>query len=673
MKKNKNKLPLFSNIDTDQIVIELDRMLARHLEAVQTLLNNTHGFTWDNLMYPLEAMDDELERFWSPVSHMHAVMNTKPLRACYQACLPKLSAYHAAIGQNQALYDAINTLDKAKLNETQFKIVEDTLQNFRLSGVALSVEQKRRFEDISTKLSALSNQFENHLLDAVHDFLYHVTDSSRLAGLPDHAIATAKALAEEKQLPGWVFSLEQPCYLAVIAYADDRELREVIYEAYATRASDVGPSAKQFDNTPIMNEMLALRFEKARLLDFSSYAAFSLAKKMVESTRQVNDFLSDLLKRAYPQAQQEFQSLTNFAKKEYHLDNIEPWDVAYISEKKQQALFQISQEMLRPYFPLTQVMSGLLTIIQRLYGMVLRPIDDFDTWHSDVSCYAVHDEHNDLRGYIYMDLFARPHKRGGAWMDSMQSRFKHQDGEIQFPIATLTCNFAKATGKKPATLSHDEVLTLFHEMGHCLHHVLTRVDYLGASGINGVEWDAVELPSQFFENWCWEEQALILLTKHTDTNEPLPPALFQSLTDAKNFQSAMMMVRQLEFSIFDFRIHELYRDADPDFISSTLAEVRRQATVVPTAPYNRFQNSFSHIFAGGYAAGYYSYKWAEVLSSDAFSRFEEDGLFHAHTGREFLHTILEVGGSCKAAEAFESFRKRPARVDALLRHSGIQE
>lgn len=673
MKKNKNKLPIFSSIDTDQIVIELDKMLARHLDAVETLLKQTHGFTWDNLMYPLESMDDELERFWSPVSHMHAVMNSPLLRTCYEACIPKLSAYHAAIGQNQALYDAINTLDKSKLNETQFKIVEDTLQNFRLSGVALSLEQKRRFEDISTQLSALSNQFENHILDAVHDFSYHVTDASRLAGLPEHAIATAKALAEEKQLSGWVLSLEQPCYLAVIAYADDRALRELMYEAYATRASELGPSAKKFDNTPIMNEMLALRFEKARLLDFANYAELSLAKKMVESTRQVNDFLGDLLTRAYPQAQQEFLALTKFAKKEYHLEKLEPWDVTYVAEKKQQALFQISQEMLRPYFPLTQVMSGLLTIIQRLYGMILRPIEDFDTWHRDVTCYAVYDEYNELRGYIYIDLFARPHKRGGAWMDSMQSRFKNQDGQIQCPIATLTCNFAKASGQKPATLSHDEVLTLFHEMGHCLHHVLTRVDYLGASGINGVEWDAVELPSQFFENWCWEEQALILLTKHIDTNESLPPALFQSLTDAKNFQSAMMMVRQLEFSIFDFRIHELYREADANFIASTLTDVRRQATVVPIAPYNRFQNSFSHIFAGGYAAGYYSYKWAEVLSSDAFARFEEDGLFNVHTGREFLHTILEVGGSCKAAEAFENFRKRPASVDALLRHSGIQE
>lgn len=665
-------LPNFSNIDTQTVAIQLDSLLAKHLLALNNLLNDTTVFTWDNLMYPLEEMEDELERFWSPISHLHAVLNTKALRACYEACLPKLSAYHAAIGQNQALYDAVNTLDKSLLDTAQFKIVEDTLRNFRLSGVALSPEHKRRFEDISTRLSTLSNQFDNHLLDAVHDFAYQVTDSTKLAGLPEHAVATAKALADEKGLAGWVLSLEQPCYLAVIAYADDRALRELMYQAYATRASDQGPSAGKFDNTPVMQEILALRFEKARLLDFANYAELSLATKMAESTIQVNDFLDDLKQRAHHQAQQEFQDLLSFAREACHLDTLEPWDITYVSEKKQQALFQISQEMLRPYFPLTQVMEGVLTIIYRLYGVTLQAVEQFDRWHADVSCYAVFDEINQLRGYVYLDLFARPHKRGGAWMDSLQSRFKHQDGRIQCPIATLTCNFAKASASKPAMLSHDEVLTLFHEFGHCLHHLLTKVDYLGASGINGVEWDAVELPSQFFENWAWEEPCLRLLTKHVKTNEPLPTALFESLKAARNFQSAMILMRQLEFSMFDFRIHEGYDKQDEDFIAKTLADVRKQVTVIPFASYNRFQHSFSHIFAGGYAAGYYSYKWAEVLSSDAFSRFEEEGIFHASTGRDFLHDILEVGGSCKAAVAFEKFRGRPAKVEALLRHSGIQ-
>lgn len=664
-------LPSFSTIDTEKFVTQLDSMLTRHLSTISDLLQQPEAFTWENLMHPLEEMDDELERFWSPMSHLHAVVNTPSLRACYQACLPKLSAYHAAIGQNQALYNAVNALDKAVLSETQFKIVEDSLRGFRLSGVALPPEQKRRFEEISTRLSALSNQFENHILDAVHDFTYHVTDLSKLAGLPEHAIATAKALAEEKGVDGWVLSLEQPCYLAVIAYAEDRSLREMMYQAYSTRASDQGPSAGKFDNTPVMNEILALRFEKARLLDFANYAALSLATKMADSTIQVNDFLEDLRQRAHKQAQREFEDLAQFAKEVCHLEKLDPWDITYVSEKKQQALFQISQEMLRPYFPLSQVTEGVFNIIHRLYGMTFKAVETFDTWHSDVLCYAVFDETNHLRGYVYMDLFARPHKRGGAWMDSLQSRFKHRDGRIQCPIATLTCNFAKASPQKPAMLSHDEVLTFFHEFGHCLHHLLTKVDELGASGINGVEWDAVELPSQFFENWGWEEQSLTLLTKHVETNEPLPPPLFESLKAAKNFQSAMMLMRQLEFSMFDFYIHEMYTAEDEHFIAKTLAAIRKKTMVIPFASYNRFQHSFSHIFAGGYAAGYYSYKWAEVLSSDAFSRFEEEGLFNARTGHDFLHYILEVGGSCKAAAAFEKFRGRPATVDALLRHSGI--
>ncbi|MDP3706077.1 MAG: M3 family metallopeptidase [Legionellaceae bacterium] len=666
-------LPTFSNIDMDTYVSRLDAILASHLQHITDILNNTTVFTWDNLMRPLDDMDDELERFWSPMSHVHAVVNSPALRTCYQACLPKLSAYESAIGQNQALYDAVNALDKSMLDSVQCKIVDDALRNFRLSGVALSLEHKRRFEAISTRLSALSNQFENNILDAVQDFHAHITESVRLAGLPEHTLASAKALAEEKNLSGWVLNLEHPCFVAVVTYADDRALRETFYQAYSTRASDQGPSAGKFDNTQNMDEILALRFESARLLNFANYAELSLATKMAESTQQVDDFLTGLVSRARAQAGVEFQELEAFAREEYQISDIMPWDVAYLSEKKQHALFEISQEMLRPYFPLDQVMSGLFTIVNKLYGMTLELVKDVDTWHPDVTCYCILDETKNVRGYVYVDLFARPHKRGGAWMDSCQSRFKRLDGSIQLPIATLTCNFAKATAKKPPVLSHDEVLTLFHEFGHCLHHVLTQVDYISASGVHGVEWDAVELPSQFFENWCWEEHALALLTKHVDTDESLPATLFQQLIAAKNFQSAMGMMRQLEFSIFDFRIHQEYVGPDPTFIPNVLADVRKKTTVVPIAPYNRFQHSFSHIFAGGYAAGYYSYKWAEVLSSDAFARFEEEGVFNEQTGRDFLHNILEVGGSRKALPAFVSFRGRMATVDALLRHTGIME
>ncbi|MDA9272217.1 M3 family metallopeptidase, partial [bacterium] len=482
----------------------------------------------------------------------------------------------------------------------------------------------------------------------------------------------ARTLAEEKNVPGWILTLEFPCYLAVATYAEDRALREELYQAFVTRASDQGPSAGQFDNTLVMNEILALRHEMARLLDFENYAQLSLATKMAESTQQVTQFLTDLSHRAHEQAVMEVEALQHYANEEHQLSTLLPWDMAYLSEKKRQACYAISQEEIRQFFPLPQVMDGLLSIVRILYGMSFEEIKDVDVWHPDVTCYQINDEKGQVRGYIYMDLFARPHKRGGAWMDSCQSRLVHADGFVQLPIATLTCNFAKPMMGKLPTLSHDEVLTLFHEFGHCLQHVLTQVDYLGASGIHGVEWDAVELPSQFFENWCWEEKALQMLTKHVDTGERLSSELFNRLLAAKNFQSAMVMMRQLEFSLFDFRIHQDYDGAKSTFISDTLADVRKQTMVVPTTAYNRFQHSFSHIFAGGYAAGYYSYKWAEVLSSDAFGRFEEEGVFNSETGRDFLHCILETGGAQKALQAYVRFRGRKATVDALLKHNGIK-
>ncbi|STX44489.1 Oligopeptidase A [Legionella donaldsonii] len=665
-------LPQFTSLDPAGFVNRLDTLLQDNLQQITTLLaqKNAH-YTWDKLMRPLEDMDDVLERFWSPLSHLHAVVNSKALRECYQACLPKLSAYEAAIGHNHDLYDAVKSLAQDQLDPVQQKIVEDTLRDFELAGVALSAEKKQRFEAIQTRLSELSNQFENNVLDATQAFSLHISDEKRVAGLPEHALHTAAELAAEKGLSGWMFNLEFPCYIAIITHADDRALRETFYEAYATRASEQGPQAGKFDNSHVMNEILALRHEKAQLLGFANYAELSLATKMAESPKQVIDFLTDLSIRAHHQAETEFQALQAFAEKHHGLTKLEPWDVTYISEKKRQAQYAISQEELRPYFSLAKVMEGLFTIINKLYGMKLEEVKGVDIWHHDVKCYRVSDEKGLVRGYIYVDLFARQHKRGGAWMDSCQSRRKLPDDSIQLPVATLTCNFAKPAGKKMATLSHDEVLTLFHEFGHCLHHVLTKVNYLSASGINGVEWDAVELPSQFFENWCWEQKALQLLTQHVDSGEHLPDELFEKLLAAKNFQSAMAMMRQLEFSLFDFRIHLEFTPLTPDFISKTLAEVRRQTTVVPIAPYNRFQHSFSHIFGGGYAAGYYSYKWAEVLSSDAFARFEEEGIFNTQAGHDFLHFILEAGGSKKAADAYHGFRGRAATVDALLRHNGI--
>jgi len=665
-------LPQFNHINIDTYVAQLDDLLQTNLRTITNLLVEHSNPSWDDLIQPLDDMDDILERFWSPMAHLHAVVNSPALRECYQACLPKLSAYESAIGQNQALYDAIKSLDRKKLNQMQGKILDDTLRDFELSGVALSEKSKQRFEAIQTRLSELSNQFENNVLDATQDFNLHITDEARLTGLPEHALHTARMLADEKGLPGWVLNLEIPCYLAVVTYADSRSLREEIYNAYVTRASEQGPSAGKFDNTPIMDELLALRHEKANLLGFANYAELSLATKMANSSEQVITFLSDLSQRGHHQAELEFSRLQAFAKESYGITDLAPWDVAYVSEKKMQARYAISQEELRPFFPLHRVMQGLFTIINKLYGMTMEQIKDVETWHPDVTCYCVKDSENKIRGYIYIDLLARQNKRGGAWMDSCQTRRKLSNGSIQLPIATLTCNFAKPAANKPPTLSHDEVLTLFHEFGHCFHHVLTQVEYMSASGIHGVEWDAVELPSQFFENWCWEKEALGLLTAHVDNGQPLPTELYDKLIAAKNFQSAMGMMRQLEFSLFDFRIHQDYQANIPAFIATVLADVRKKTTVVPIAKYNRFQHSFTHIFSGGYAAGYYSYKWAEVLSSDAFSRFEEEGVFNTKTGRDFLHQILEVGGSKKAADAFVSFRGRMPKVDALLKHNGIQ-
>ena len=664
-------LPQFSTLDITSFVERLNVMLQTNLQAIDALLLIKEPHTWDSLMRLLEDMDDAMERFWSPMSHLHAVMNSPKRRDCYQQCLPKLSAYEAAIGHNLALFHAVRDLDRAVLDSTQIKIIEDTLRGFELSGVALSTEKKHRFEAIQARLSELSNHFENNVLDSSQAFNLPITDESRLSGLPEHALHAARELALEKGLTGWMLNLEIPCYLAVITYADDRALREEMYRAYVTRASDQAPSDTKYDNSSVMDEMLALRHEKAQLLGFANFAEMSIAVKMAESTDQVIDFLNNLSNRAHHQATQEYTRLQAFAKQEHQLSELAPWDIAYLSEKKKQARYNISQEELRAYFPLPKVMEGLFSILNRLYGMRMERLDSVDSWHPEVVCYQISDSNNQVRGYIYVDLFARQNKRGGAWMDSQQSRRRLADGSIQLPIATLTCNFAKPAADKPPTLSHDEVITLFHEFGHCLHHVLTQVDYLDASGIQGVEWDAVELPSQFFENWCWEDEALKLLTAHVDTGEALPSALFEQVLAAKNFQSAMIMMRQLEFSLFDFRIHKDYAPT-PAFIANILSDVRKHTTVVPIAPFNRFQHSFSHIFGGGYAAGYYSYKWAEVLSSDAFSRFEEEGVFNPKTGCDFLHNILEVGGSRKAAESFQAFRGRKATIDALLRHNGIE-
>lgn len=668
-----HQLPRFSNINVQDFPKSFEALLEHNKKKIDELLAINKTYTWDNLVYPLEEMDDALSKQFSPISHLHAVMNSPALRAAYQQCLPMLSAYESFVSHHQGLYRALSTIDMATLNATQQKIMADILRDFKLEGIALPPEKQSRFEAINARLAELSNQFENNVLDAVHAYTLPIAQEEALKGLPAHAVLSAKARAEEKNQPGFELTLETPCYLAVMTYAEDRALRETLYEAYVTRASDQGPHAGQFDNTPIIQEILKLRDEKANLLGFKSYAELSIASKMADTPNEVFSFIQNLLQHVLPKAKQEVIALSEFAQKHCGIAALQPWDISFVSQKKKEAEYALNDEALRPYFPLPHVMKGAFHIIKTLYGMVFEDITaSVDIWHPDVNCYVMYDSEKNIRGYLYTDLFARANKRGGAWMDDAQSRRKLKNGQIQAPIALLTCNFAKSTLYHVPTLSHDEVVTLFHELGHCLHHMLTKVDYLSASGIQGVEWDAVELPSQFFENFCWDKTALEHLSTHVETGEPLPKACFDALIASKQFQAGLHLIRQLEFAWFDFLLHDAYPGDDSNWLQNTLNHVRQTTQVLPIAEYHRFPQSFTHLFAGGYAAGYYSYLWAEVLSSDAFSRFENEGIFNTATGIDFLTEILEVGGSRKAAASFEAFRGRPPSIEAFLKHHGIE-
>ena len=668
-------LPPFAHIRPEHVEPAIDALLAENRATVQRLLAENATYTWDNLVWPLEAMEDRLSRVWAPVSHMNSVVNSEPLRKAYNACLPRLSEYSTELGQNAELYAAYKSLhdtgEYARLDATRRKVIDDALRDFHLSGVDLPAEKKDRFREIRQRLSQLTTRFEENVLDATQAFSRHVTDEAMLSGLPESARAMARQAAEQKGLEGWLFTLDFPSYYAVVSYADDRELRREMHEAYVTRASDQGPHAGKWDNSAVMEEILALRHELANLLGYRSYAERSLATKMADSPERVLGFLHDLAARSRPQAQKELAELTAFARERFGIEHLEPWDIAYYSEKLREHTYAISQEELKPYFPETKVIPGMFRVVERLYGVRIEEVEGVEVWYPDVRFYAIHDERGELRGHFYLDLYTRENKRGGAWMDDCRGRFRHPDGTLQTPVAFLTCNLTPPVGDQPALFTHDEVITLFHEFGHGLHHMLTRVDWIDVSGINGVPWDAVELPSQFMENWCWEREALDLIAGHYQTGEPLPEDLFRRMRAARNFQAGMMMVRQLEFSLFDFRLHHEYDPARGARIQEILDEVRAEVAVVKPAPFNRFQHSFSHIFAGGYAAGYYSYKWAEVLSADAFSLFEEKGIFDPETGRRFLHHILEQGGSRDPMELFVAFRGREPRIDALLRHSGI--
>lgn len=661
------QLPKFSQLDPTKVNLALDEILNTNMQRIEALLSANSQYSWDNLIAVIDTLNDNLANFWSPVSHLNAVCNTDELRKAYNEAQPKLSAYYTQLGQNLQLYQAYQQIKETDINSAQQKVIDNAIRDFELSGVALDHDKQQRFAAIKLRTSELSTKFSENVLDSTQAWQKHLTDAAELVGMPKLALEAAKQAASAKDLTGYLLTLEFPSYLPVMSYCDNRELRFEVYSAFATRASDT-PANREWDNSPIIEELLALRLEMANILDFDSYAHYSLATKMAETPAQVLGFLNELAAQSVDTARTEFATLSQFAQEIDAIDCLEAWDVAYYSEKLKKRNYDISQDQLRPYFPMDKVLTGLFSISSRLFNFTIEPVAQFDSWHQDVSLYQVKRDEKIIARF-YLDPFARANKRGGAWMDVCRTR-RLVDGEMQLPTAYLVCNFNPPLGSDQALLTHDEVTTLFHEFGHGLHHMMTQMEYADISGINGVPWDAVELPSQFMENWCWQPQALTLISGHYQSGEPLPANMLNKLLEAKNFQSAMGMVRQLEFSLFDYQLHLEYQPGESN-VQPLLDEIRQRVAAVIPPSFNVFQNGFSHIFAGGYAAGYYSYKWAEVLSADAFSLFEEKGIFHRETGTQFLECILQKGGSEEPAKLFKDFRGRDPDTQALLRHSGI--
>lgn len=669
-------LPLFKNIEPSKIEPEISCLLTKHREKVVSLLSQPEPYTWDNIMLPLEDMNDELNKVWAPISHLHSVMESEALRQAYNQVLPLITEYHTELSQNENLFRAIsyiaNQPNFTKLEPAQQKIIQNEIRDFKLSGIHLSTDKKARMAVLQQQLSQLMTKFSENVLDATGAWTLHFDDAEQLEGLPPQALHLAMDNAKRRGVSGYVLTLDYPSYSTALRFLKNRDLRKKLYEAYATRASNRGPNADQWDNAFIMDEILQVRHELANLVGFSNYAEYSLATKMAKTSDEVLQFLHELVAKSKPFAENEFKEVVKLAQSLDSISQIEIWDVAYYSEKLKEQQFHFSQEDLRPYFPIDKVLSGMFTLVNKLYGMSIHEQNNIEVWNNDVRFFAIYDDHNELRGGFYIDLYARPHKRDGAWMDECRMR-RHIDGKgIEYPVAFLTCNFMPPVGDQPALLTHDDVLTLFHEFGHSLHHMLTKVNFSAVAGINGVPWDAVEFPSQFMENYCWEKESLALFAFHYKTNAPLPNELYQKMIAAKHFQTGLQMLRQLEFAIFDFRLHLEYDPKKMNQIETILNEVRHTVSIIKLPDFNRFPNSFSHIFAGGYAAGYYSYKWAEVLSSDAYSKFEENGIFDRDTGRAFLENILEIGGVREPMAAFISFRGRKPTIDALLKHSGIQ-
>jgi oligopeptidase A len=667
-------LPEFSAIRPEHVEPAVDGVLADYRAAVDAILADARPRTFDTVIAPLEALDDRLATTWAPVSHLHSVKDTPALREVYARALDKITEHEAELGQNRALYQAVKAVADgpgyAALGAAQRKIVDDSLRDFRLSGVALEEPERSRFKAIATELSRLATEFEQAVLDATDAWHRDVTDDAELAGVPDSGLALLAQNARDAGVDGWRVTLQQPSYVAIMTYADNRQLRRDVYEAYVTRASDQGPHAGRFDNTARIEKILALRHEAARLLGFANAAEESLATKMAPDPQRVLAFLHELAAKARPIGERELAELAAFARESLGLGTLEPWDVAYASEKLRLARFALSEEDVKPYFPLEAALDGLFQVAGRLFGVRFRAVDGVDAWHPDVRYYDVLDRDGTPFAGVYLDLYARTAKRGGAWADVCRSRHRHAGG-VQKPVAFLTCNFAPPTAELPSLLTHDDVVTLFHEFGHGLHVLLTEVDYPSIAGISGVEWDAVELPSQFMENFCWQRPALDLFARHYRTGAPLPDALFKRMTDARLFQVGLFLLRQLEFGLFDFRLHLEYDPARGARTLEILADVRREVAVRPVPAWERFPHAFTHVFAGGYAAGYYSYLWAEVLSADAFAKFEDAGVFDEATGAEFRRHVLAVGGSRPALSSFIAFRGREPDPAALLRSYGL--
>ena len=660
-------LPAFTSIEAQHAEPAIRQVLDENRRALEALLADGAA-GWDGLVAPLERMHHRLARAWSPVGHLNGVMNGDEIRAAYNACLPVLTAHHTELAQNERLcaaYQQVLDHEGAALGPAQRRLVENALRDFRLAGVSLPDDRKQRFRAVMERLATVQAKFDENVLDATNAWTRHVTMESELEGLPDVARERARLAAAATGQPGWLLALDAPTYQAVMTHAESTPLRREFYEAWVTRASDRGPHAGRWDNGPLMEEILALRHEAAVLVGCANYAEYSLATKMARDPQEVVEFLERLARVSRPAAEREFDELERFAGR-----TLEAWDVAFHAERLKRERLQVSEEALRPYFPLPRVLAGLFAVVARLYGVRIVALTGVEVYHPDVRYFELHDRDGTPRGGFFLDLYARPKKRGGAWMDECVGRIRIADATA-LPVAYLVCNFTPPVGSQPSLLTHHDVLTLFHEFGHGLHHMLTRVDYPSVAGINGVPWDAVELPSQFMENFAWRDEVLPLISAHADTGEPLPRDVLARLQGSRTFQAGMQTVRQLEFALFDFRLHADYSPATGGRIAETLARVRAEVAVVRPPEFNRFPQSFQHVFSGGYAAGYYSYKWADVLSGDAFGAFEERGVFDRATARRFLHAILERGGGRDAMEAFVEFRGRKPAIEPLLRQMGL--